>query len=230
MWLAWMWLTWMWRLVTRTGFRRIHDTCVDTSCSIRGVCRARGVEARFERSVTRRLGRLRRLHARVVLLVTNLFGSVIGRGAPAHLFGVSARALCLMQHLFFRASRITARVEVVLARHELGRVAVGCVLALVFGALTVPELCGERIVGAGDGWVARCAVLRAVLCTTGGDPAGEHAGCDQPAACAASEWSTYHDEFLSSVRPPCAPKNGGRVRSLFPSKSRHGTAEMKRNA
>src|SRR5262249_8751960 len=157
-----------------------------------------------------RLGRLRRLHAHVVLLMTDFFGSVIDRGAPARFFSVPARALGLMQRLFFRARSIATRVEVVLARHELGRIAVGCVLALVFGALAVPELCGERSVGAGDGCVVLCAALRAVLCAAGGDRAGEHAGCDQPAACTASVWSTYHDEFLSRLRPPCAPKRRSR--------------------
>src|SRR6185436_1388644 len=112
------------------------------------------------------------------------------------------RALGLMQRFFFRASGIAACVKVVLACHELGRIAVGCVLARVLGSLAVPKFCGERVVGAGYGCVLFCVVL----CAAGGDRAGEHAGCDQPGARVTSEWSTYHDEFLSSVGPQFAPR------------------------
>jgi hypothetical protein len=100
--------------------------------------------------MTRRLGRLARFHARVVLLMTGFFGSVIDRGTQARFFGVAARALGLVQCFFFRACGIAARVKVVLARHQLGRIAVGCVLARVLRPFAVPELCGERIVRSGD--------------------------------------------------------------------------------
>jgi hypothetical protein len=100
--------------------------------------------------MTRRLGRLRRFHARVVLLMTGFFRNVVGCGAQACLLGIPACALGLMQRFFFRASGIAARVEIVLARRQLGRIAVGCVLARVLGSFAVSELCRECIVRAGD--------------------------------------------------------------------------------
>ena len=120
----------------RAGGTAIHNARCRRS--VGRVCCARRVEARFECGMTRRFRWLRRLHARVVLLVTQLFRRVIGRGAQACFFGGPACVRGLVQCFFFGTRAFAARMIVLLAGGELGRVAVGCVLARILLVFAVP--------------------------------------------------------------------------------------------